>query len=115
MNLFNSFNIGLLFDVFLVLVSLEVIESGFLVKTLPGFPGDLPFTFETGYIGVGETDDMQLFYYFMESKGNPGNDPLMLWLSGGPGCSSLSGILYEIGSRIGTKESLNEEDMVGIK
>ncbi|KAL3730226.1 hypothetical protein ACJRO7_027268 [Eucalyptus globulus] len=68
-----------------------------VVKSLPGLPGDLPFYLETGYIGVGELDDVQLFYYFVESERSPRDDPLVLWLTGGPGCSALSGLIYEIG------------------
>ncbi|KAF8034225.1 hypothetical protein BT93_C0494 [Corymbia citriodora subsp. variegata] len=68
-----------------------------VVKSLPGLPGDLPFHLETGYIEVGELEDVQLFYYFVESERSPKDDPLVLWLTGGPGCSALSGLLFEIG------------------
>jgi hypothetical protein len=46
---------------------------------------------------VGELDDVQLFYYFVESERSPKDDPLVLWLTGGPGCSAFSGLVYEIG------------------
>lgn len=68
-----------------------------LIKFLPGFQGPLPFRFRTGYVGVDESEDVQLFYYFVESQRNPEQDPLILWMTGGPGCSSASALAYEIG------------------
>lgn len=52
------------------------------------------------YIGVGEEEKVQLFYLFVESERDPQNDPLMIWLTGGPGCSGLSSFFYEIGISI---------------
>ncbi|KAL5549228.1 hypothetical protein UlMin_004459, partial [Ulmus minor] len=68
-----------------------------IVTNLPGFEGDLPFKLETGYVGVGESNEIQLFYYFVESQRSPTDDPLMLWQSGGPGCTAQTGLFYENG------------------
>nr|XP_043635875.1 serine carboxypeptidase-like 18 [Erigeron canadensis] len=83
--------------ILLLLASLTLVTSQTIVETLPGYPGPLPFKLETGYIGVGEDEAVQLFYYFVESEGNPLEDPLMVWLSGGPGCTTLHAFFFEIG------------------
>ncbi|XP_062011016.1 serine carboxypeptidase-like 1 [Rosa rugosa] len=83
--------------IFLLLLSKPKLVTCSIVRSIPGFPGSLPFQLETGYIGVDEKDDVQFFYYFVESERNPRDDPLLLWLTGGPSCSALSGLAFEIG------------------
>ncbi|XP_024029031.1 serine carboxypeptidase-like 19 [Morus notabilis] len=81
-------------------LQLAVAVDSDTIQFLPGFWGPLPFHLETGYVGVDESEDVQLFYYFVKSERNPEKDALLLWLNGGPGCSGWSGLVYEIGPLI---------------
>lgn len=46
---------------------------------------------------VDVTKDRRLFYWFFDSRGDPARDPVIVWLNGGPGSSSLFGLFNEVG------------------
>nr|XP_048328420.1 serine carboxypeptidase-like 31 isoform X2 [Ziziphus jujuba var. spinosa] len=68
-----------------------------LVTDLPGQP-HVDFRHYAGYVTVNQTNERALFYWFYEAASNPDGKPLVLWLNGGPGCSSVGyGATQEIG------------------
>ncbi|ORY16899.1 Alpha/Beta hydrolase protein [Clohesyomyces aquaticus] len=48
----------------------------------------------TGWLDVGPK---HLFFWYFESQASPSEDPLLLWLTGGPGGSSMIGLMQELG------------------
>ncbi|KAK3034149.1 hypothetical protein RJ639_033492 [Escallonia herrerae] len=69
-----------------------------LITSLPGFSGAFPSKHYSGYVTIdGKPSPKNLFYYFVSSERNPQLDPVVLWLNGGPGCSSFDGFVYEHG------------------
>uniref|UniRef100_A0A1I8A947 Carboxypeptidase n=1 Tax=Steinernema glaseri TaxID=37863 RepID=A0A1I8A947_9BILA len=66
------------------------------IKQLPGAP-NVPWKQYAGYFDVGENKGHHLHYWFVESQNDPVNDPVLLWLTGGPGCSGFSAVVTEWG------------------
>ncbi|KAK1631480.1 hypothetical protein QYE76_005795 [Lolium multiflorum] len=68
------------------------------IAALPGQPPRVNFDQYSGYVTVSEQHGRALFYYFVESPYEAASKPLVLWLNGGPGCSSLgAGAFQELG------------------
>ncbi|KAL7125315.1 hypothetical protein ABFS83_14G109200 [Erythranthe nasuta] len=67
------------------------------ILSLPGQP-EVSFDQYSGYVTVDASAGRALFYYFAESENSASTKPLVLWLNGGPGCSSLgAGAMTELG------------------
>ena len=67
-----------------------------LIASIPGF-GKTPTKQYSGLLPADANNTVFLHYWFVTSSGNPTTDPVVVWMNGGPGCSSLEGGLYELG------------------
>jgi len=67
------------------------------VSDLPGLNFEVTFEQFSGYLDLD--NGHHLHYWMTTADGHiyPNNKPVVLWLNGGPGCSSLDGMLYEQG------------------
>ncbi|KAK3687691.1 carboxypeptidase Y [Podospora appendiculata] len=61
----------------------------------------------TGTVSV--SDEKKLFFWFLESRNDPADSPVVVWLNGGPGGSSMFGLFREIGPCL-TNEHNNGTD-----
>ncbi|KAL3755109.1 hypothetical protein ACJRO7_002215 [Eucalyptus globulus] len=68
--------------------TLNAISDADKIVSLPGQP-EVSFGQYAGYITMDEKQQRALFYYFAEAKADLASNPLVLWLRGGPGCSSI--------------------------
>ncbi|KAK7844868.1 serine carboxypeptidase-like 45 [Quercus suber] len=74
-----------LVQIFMAVESVPIEDK---ITSLPGQP-QVSFQQFSGYITIDETQERALFYYFVEAEAQPDSKPLVLWLNGGPGCSSI--------------------------
>ncbi|KAF5185348.1 Serine carboxypeptidase-like [Thalictrum thalictroides] len=75
----------------------EALQEADRVWQIPGQP---PVNFKqySGYVTINENPGKALFYWFFEATQKPADKPLLLWLNGGPGCSSVGfGEAQELG------------------
>eukprot|EP01087_Luapelamoeba_hula_P011622 TRINITY_DN3174_c1_g1_i3.p1 TRINITY_DN3174_c1_g1~~TRINITY_DN3174_c1_g1_i3.p1 ORF type:complete len:463 (+),score=51.42 TRINITY_DN3174_c1_g1_i3:205-1593(+) len=70
-----------------------------ITERLPNYDGPWPLSYSmySGYLTVDQEHGRNIFFWFVESENNPENDPLVLWLQGGPGCSGMFGLTAEHG------------------
>ncbi|CAA7027746.1 unnamed protein product [Microthlaspi erraticum] len=59
-------------------------------------PSVQEFGHYAGYYSLPHSKSAKMFYFFFESRNN-NTDPVVIWLSGGPGCSSSLAMFYENG------------------
>jgi serine carboxypeptidase-like clade 1 len=83
----------------MALVMTWAVASPHEITHLPGLHDGILSRQFGGYIDVNTTDSgrRSLFYWVVHSERSFEDDPVILWLTGGPGCSSMDAFIYEHG------------------
>ncbi|GMT13737.1 hypothetical protein PFISCL1PPCAC_5034 [Pristionchus fissidentatus] len=81
----------------LLLPAVLAIGQDDIVKDLPGLLFKPNFQTYSGYLDAGQNGDWQMHYWLFESRNDKNKDPILVWLNGGPGCSSVAGMFEELG------------------
>mmetsp|Transcript_57008 Transcript_57008/g.116668 ORF Transcript_57008/g.116668 Transcript_57008/m.116668 type:complete len:457 (-) Transcript_57008:10-1380(-) len=80
-----------------VLLPVVLAKGSLKSQAVEGGLCDATVKSQSGYYHVDTGVDKNYFYWMFESRDTPSTDPLIMWLNGGPGCSSQLGLLTENG------------------
>ncbi|WVZ20870.1 hypothetical protein V8G54_008192 [Vigna mungo] len=99
--LIRSFNLSPKDPVNILQDDSQAFLSGKIVEKKFSFFGDSGPSIQdlghhAGYYSLPSSKAARMFYFFFESR-NSKNDPVVIWLTGGPGCGSELALFYENG------------------
>jgi carboxypeptidase D len=74
-------------------------SSSHKVTSLPGLAEDVAAKLSqyAGYLNIDAGKKSNIFYWLIEKPEASASAPLVIWLNGGPGCSSMDGLFLELG------------------
>ncbi|GAB5591565.1 Cell death protease [Umbelopsis nana] len=80
----------------------------YLITTLPGASDLGNITQYAGHIEISAQHNANIFFWLLNSQNVKSSNKLIIWLNGGPGCSSMDGMFLENGPyRVNPDLSLN--------
>ncbi|KAE9586493.1 putative carboxypeptidase C [Lupinus albus] len=99
-SLIRSFNLSPKYPVNIIASDTAFVPGSIVENKVPFLGASGPSVEElghhAGYYSLLHSKAARMFYFFFESR-NRKDDPVVIWLTGGPGCSSSLALFYENG------------------